>query len=91
MSSSMEPWFLKAGSDGAGGTTRSKETKRFDGDSGLSHRMMIMRRPGAGVQGAEDSGAVSSASAFTWNDMKYAQTRCSLSERASYIVLSSVS
>lgn len=66
VSESME--FLGDCSDDAGGTTRSKETKSSDGDSGLSHRMMIIRRPGAGVQGADDKGAESSASAFAWND-----------------------
>lgn len=51
-------------SGGAGGTTRSKETKRFTGDSWLSHRMMMIRRPGAGVHGAEDNGVVSPSSAL---------------------------
>jgi hypothetical protein len=60
-SSLLEPavWSV-----GAGGTTRSKETKRLGGEMWLSHRIMIIRRPGAGVQGAEDSGALSSFSAF---------------------------
>ena len=65
-SASME--FLDDCSDEAGGITRSKETKSSDGDSGLSHRMMIIRRPGAGVHGADDRGAVASASALVWND-----------------------
>lgn len=51
-------------SGGAGGTTRSKETNKFTGDSWLSHLMMIIRRPGAGVQGADDNGAISPASAL---------------------------
>lgn len=51
-------------SGGAAGTTRSKETKRLGGVKWLSHRMIMILRPGAGVQGAEDSGTVSSFSAF---------------------------
>lgn len=51
-------------SEGAAGMTRSNETKRLGGVKWLSHRMMMILRPGAGVQGAEDSGTVSSFSAF---------------------------
>jgi hypothetical protein len=51
---------------GAAGTTRSNETNRLEGEKWLSHRMMMILRPGAGVQGAEDSGTVRSSSALTW-------------------------
>lgn len=46
------------------GSTRSKDIKRFEGVIGLSHRIMIIRRPGAGIQGAEDNGAARPLSAL---------------------------
>lgn len=55
---------VMAGSDGAGGTTRSKETNRLAGETWLSQRMMMIRRPGAGVQGADESWGVSSSLAL---------------------------
>lgn len=68
----------------AKGTSPSNESKT---GAGLLHRIIIILRPGAGVQGAEDKAAPWPSCAMRSHAPRYAKGCASRSRRVSYIVL----